>query len=540
VQAEVWIADGVYVPAPPNGPITSHFALRNGVALYGGFDGGERSIAERDPTVYLSILSGDLLADDVPGEVGLWQNIDDNVRNVVRGSGVNASARLDGLNIRHGMATSTPQIKNDRGAALRLEQASPTIVDCTVEDNVSDWGGAVYAKESVLHFERCTFRRNRGATAGGGVLIEGEFPVAFIECVWEGNVGGSGAGLFLGTLSPSAAPGPIATIDRCQFRENRGPIGASSGMGFFALLAHVTVCDSRFDGNTTVGGGGGAYLSGSLVTFARCDFVGNVGQGDGGGALYANGLDTTSAQVHAIDCRFVGNNGVAVAVGGGDPNGSLRFTNCSMVSNSPALEWSWPIVFCQAPSTVHLRNCIARHHTPIGKTGLAGHFISIIAPGISIDRSCIEDWDGSLPGEGNIAADPLFVDRDGEDDMDGTWDDDLRLSPGSPCIDQSEHAFRTIESRLDVSGSPRFIDDPHSTDAPESTAPVADLGALEFQASTSCLADLDGDGSVGGADLAVLLGGWNGVGAGNLNGSGVIDAADLAILLGAWGACPDP
>lgn len=46
--------------------------------------------------------------------------------------------------------------------------------------------------------------------------------------------------------------------------------------------------------------------------------------------------------------------------------------------------------------------------------------------------------------------------------------------------------------------------------------------------------DLDGDGIVNGADLAVLLSGFGGAGPGDLDGNGVVDGADLSILLGAW------
>ena len=41
----------------------------------------------------------------------------------------------------------------------------------------------------------------------------------------------------------------------------------------------------------------------------------------------------------------------------------------------------------------------------------------------------------TVDGGGNINADPLFVDDDGADNITGTLDDDLRLLPGSPCID---------------------------------------------------------------------------------------------------------
>jgi hypothetical protein len=47
--------------------------------------------------------------------------------------------------------------------------------------------------------------------------------------------------------------------------------------------------------------------------------------------------------------------------------------------------------------------------------------------------------------------------------------------------------------------------------------------------------DLNGDGAVDGADLAVLLGGWGGAGASDLDGNGTTDAADLALMLSNWG-----
>lgn len=49
-------------------------------------------------------------------------------------------------------------------------------------------------------------------------------------------------------------------------------------------------------------------------------------------------------------------------------------------------------------------------------------------------------------------------------------------------------------------------------------------------------ADLDGDGGVNGADLALLLGNWGAAsGLGDINGDGARDGADLALLLGDWG-----
>jgi hypothetical protein len=47
-------------------------------------------------------------------------------------------------------------------------------------------------------------------------------------------------------------------------------------------------------------------------------------------------------------------------------------------------------------------------------------------------------------------------------------------------------------------------------------------------------ADLDGDGSIGAADLSILLAQWGGTGTADLDGNGIVGSSDLSILLAAW------
>ncbi len=66
---------------------------------------------------------------------------------------------------------------------------------------------------------------------------------------------------------------------------------------------------------------------------------------------------------------------------------------------------------------------------------------------------------------------------------------------------------------------------------------AAFIAGATFETAPACFGDLNGDGSVGASDLAILLGAWGTAGA-DLDGDGATGPSDLALILGAWGACP--
>ena len=65
------------------------------------------------------------------------------------------------------------------------------------------------------------------------------------------------------------------------------------------------------------------------------------------------------------------------------------------------------------------------------------------------------------------------------------------------------------------------------------------LGSCITEECDSCEtthpADLDFNGSVGIADLLLLLDLWGGSGAGDIDGNGVVEVGDLLELLAVWG-----
>ena len=65
-------------------------------------------------------------------------------------------------------------------------------------------------------------------------------------------------------------------------------------------------------------------------------------------------------------------------------------------------------------------------------------------------------------------------------------------------------------------------------------------GTQQFTEAHQCTGDLDEDGTVDGADLAMLISQWNSSAQwADLNMDGVVNGADQAILLGNWGDCSD-
>jgi len=67
-------------------------------------------------------------------------------------------------------------------------------------------------------------------------------------------------------------------------------------------------------------------------------------------------------------------------------------------------------------------------------------------------------------------------------------------------------------------------------------APTSVTVASKGPSAPSNPADLNGDGTVGGDDLATLLSNWGTGGLGDITGNGIVDAEDLAALLSAWGS----
>src|SRR5262245_9060994 len=131
---DVWVASGLYRPSI-SGDRTESLALKSGVGLYGGFNGTESLLEERDFVLNESVLSGDLLLNDASNFIGT----EDNSYHVVVAINVDASAILDGFVIRDGRADGpnfgADPASKDQGSGLNIFDASPQIRNCTFTGN---------------------------------------------------------------------------------------------------------------------------------------------------------------------------------------------------------------------------------------------------------------------------------------------------------------------------------------------------------------------------------------------------------------------
>ncbi len=150
---QVWVARGVYYPdegaGQTDGDRGATFQLLNGVTLYGGFSGTQTVLAQRNPSLNVTVLSGDIDQNDTTDANGVVLSDSgisgDNSYQVVTGSGTNGTAVLDGFTVTAGLATGgTGPCVNICGAGLFNNSGSPTLRNLVFSGNfASNAGGGM-------------------------------------------------------------------------------------------------------------------------------------------------------------------------------------------------------------------------------------------------------------------------------------------------------------------------------------------------------------------------------------------------------------
>lgn len=187
---EIWVAEGTYQPLPDNGR-SATFTLRNGLSLYGGFEGNETSPTERKPGINLTVLSG---------EIGDATQVD-NLYHVVTGSGTDSTAVLDGFVVTLGAANGS--YPDDRGGGMYNVSGSPTVMNVIFEDNSASFGGAMSNFiGSDITLVNIVFDGNTAMNSGGAVSNTVSAPV-FTNATFHNNSASSGGAMYNNNSSPT-------------------------------------------------------------------------------------------------------------------------------------------------------------------------------------------------------------------------------------------------------------------------------------------------------------------------------------------------
>lgn len=197
---EIWVAKGTYKRDGTNQDVVLGWSADN-VKLYGGFNGTETSISQRNWANNPTILSG---------EIGSPTNPNDNCFSTLAGPiGTAANpityALIDGFTVSDGRAiytTNTYETRRYGGGFFSYDYVKKTdIRNCTFTNNFADASGgavsiAAYAVDKTVNFENCIFDNNTGKNASAMYISSrsgNDITVTVNNCLFTNNTTSSAA-----------------------------------------------------------------------------------------------------------------------------------------------------------------------------------------------------------------------------------------------------------------------------------------------------------------------------------------------------------
>ena len=217
---EIWLKQGLYKPGMQR---SDTFNIPRPLKLYGGFVGGETSLAQRGTNSRLTVLSGDIDGDDTGAAAnnGITANASDiagsNSYHVVRiiPSSTNpaftpTNTVIDGLTITGGQATGSNP--DHMGAGLLCQALSA-------------------GRKCSPRIANVTFSGNRATNVGGGMLTSakttGESSPVVTHSTFSGNEALYGGGLAVDVIPNSDATTGSPSIAHSTFSGNAAGRGGA-------------------------------------------------------------------------------------------------------------------------------------------------------------------------------------------------------------------------------------------------------------------------------------------------------------------------
>lgn len=309
VGDQIWVAAGTYKPtASTNREAT--FQLMSGVAIYGGFPAAGGEWFQRNWLTNLTILSGD---------IGVFGNTGDNSYHVVTGSGVDATAVLDGFTVSGGNADGGNETVS--GGGMYNSGGSPSLTNVTFDSNSAQYGGGLYNYSGSPSLTAVIFTGNTSIYGGGMYNTNSSSPSLNNVTFSDNSATYDGGGIYNGNSSPTLADVTIS-----------GNTASDAGGGLFNTNSSTTLTNVTILGNRANNGGGLCNTNNSNVTLTNVTISGNIspaGYGFGGGLYNHNGSVATLTQVTFSENQ-------AIWVGGGMANfySNSTMSNVTFIGNT--------------------------------------------------------------------------------------------------------------------------------------------------------------------------------------------------------------
>ena len=303
---QIWVAQGTYTPTKCTVCTVSDrnysFEIPSGVAVFGGFNGSETALNQRNWKNFPTVLSGNIDNDTT---------LNYNSFNVIYTRNVSKSTILDGFTITEGNAndsissgertTSGAGWYND--ARLDGSISNPSVKNCIfVGNHAKSFGAAmlnnaIFGGHSVTTYDHCEFSKNMTEQEGGAIRNMGEFnglcSPEFSFCSFiENHAEAAGGAVFNDGINGVCRP----SFTNCRFIRNTT---STYGGAMYNLGKHgncsPTITGCLFWANKAFSAAGvyclGSENGNSSPRITNCVFYKN--EASTCGAIYANANDTT-------------------------------------------------------------------------------------------------------------------------------------------------------------------------------------------------------------------------------------------------------
>ncbi|WP_126652493.1 right-handed parallel beta-helix repeat-containing protein [Chryseobacterium aureum] len=263
---EIWVASGTYFPTrdpfgntSPSDSRDKTFYLKDGISVYGGFNGTETLLTDRNISSNITILNGDL---------GVLGSLSDNCYHVVLFAGNSAGAmgvKLDGFSITNGFAMGTVNNNVNGNSASRL--AGPAIYFINGDNIISNnkiymntgySGGAIYTSTSNTIISDNEIYNNKALYDGGGVSVFKGTNTITHNYIHDNTATGDGGGIY-------AVLGVNNVISKNVISKNKGGINQIDtyyygGGGIYTEKGSNLIVNNVLYENTSNYMGGGIFL----------------------------------------------------------------------------------------------------------------------------------------------------------------------------------------------------------------------------------------------------------------------------------------